>query len=408
VAFSLVLFVGLLVSAEVILQLLARSSRQVNAMLSQSSPPFTLSDRELVWRGNPDHPRLDRRGFRNAEVRDDVAIVTLGDSQTYGSNVARDQTWPHQLERLGEGATYNMAFPGWGPLQSYLVLDEALALKPEQVVAALYTGNDVVDAYTFVYHRKKLTRQFRSEEPSIRAALERAEDADPWDGTPLGDQGPEEESRPKADQRPDSLAEAVEMQSKLYGLGRAVWRAYDYYRRHPVRPEQGSANDPLKDDDYLSFRTSSFRTVLTPSYRLPAVVVSDPRVAEGTRITLEALEAMREQCVARGVGFSVLLIPTKELALSEVVREQLTTVPPLYARLADNEARLRELLTERLESQQIAVIDALPRLRELARGGVLPYSTSKDGHLNPAGQQAVAELVSGAVGPKSAPVSSAR
>src|SRR5688572_23080963 len=142
--FSLILLLGLVLSAEVILQLLARSSRQINALLSPSSPPFTLSDRELVWRGNPEHPRLDPLGFRNSQIRDDVSIVTLGDSQTYGSNVAWDQAWPHQLERLGKGATYNMGFPGWGPLHSYLVLDEALAMKPETVVAALYTGNDVV------------------------------------------------------------------------------------------------------------------------------------------------------------------------------------------------------------------------------------------------------------------------
>jgi hypothetical protein len=97
------------------------------------------------------------------------------------------------------------------------------------------------------------------------------------------------------------------------------------------------------------------------------------------------------------VGFTVVLIPTKELALSEVVRDGLTSVPPIYARLADNETRLRALLTERLQDRQITVVDSLPRLRELARQGVLPYSDSKDGHLNPAGQRAVAELVSDAV-----------
>jgi hypothetical protein len=392
------LLLGLVLSAEVILQLLARSSRQINALLSPSSPPFTRSDRELVWRGNPEHPRLDPLGFRNGQIRDDVSIVTLGDSQTYGSNVAWDQAWPHQLERLGKGATYNMGFPGWGPLHSYLVLDEALAMKPETVVAALYTGNDVVDAYTFVYHRKKLTRQFRSEDPAIMDAIERAEDADPWDGTPLGDQGPEEEeSRRKADRRPDSVGEAIEMQSKLFGLGRAVWRAYDYYRRHPFRPEQDSETDPLKDDDHLIFRTSAFKTVLTPSYRLPAVVPTDPRVTEGSRITLAALESMHAQCVTQGVGFAVVLIPTKELALSEVVRDSLASVPSAYARLADSETKLRALLVEQLQARQITVIDTLPRLRELAQDGVLPYSDTKDGHLNPTGQRAVAELVSAAV-----------
>jgi hypothetical protein len=249
-----------------------------------------------------------------------------------------------------------------------------------------------------VYHRKKLTRQFRSDEPSVRAAVERAEDANPWEGSPLGDQGPQEEDSEKADQVPDTVGEAIEMHSRLFGLGRAVWRAYVYQRRHPVRPEQDTDSDPLKDDPHITFRTAEFKTVLTPRYRLPAVLITDPRITEGTRITLEAFDLIRKKTSSSGVEFAVVLIPTKEIVLSEIVREQLPGAPPVFSRMVDYETRLRGQLIERLQSSQINVIDSLPRLRELARSGVLPYSDSGDGHLSPAGQRAVAELVSAAVG----------
>lgn len=149
-AFSLVLVLGLLLVGEGILQTLARSSRSIEAVLSVEPVRSTIQDRELGWRGNPAYPEHDQRGFRNASIPASPSLVALGDSQTYGSQVRPDQAWPRQLERLGAGDTYTMGFPGWGPAQELLELDEALALDPRSVVVALYTGNDLVDAYTFV------------------------------------------------------------------------------------------------------------------------------------------------------------------------------------------------------------------------------------------------------------------
>ena len=40
-----------------------------------------------------------------------------------------------------------MALPAYGPLQSFLQLDEALSLKPTLIVVAPYFGNDFFDTF---------------------------------------------------------------------------------------------------------------------------------------------------------------------------------------------------------------------------------------------------------------------
>jgi hypothetical protein len=304
---------GSLVAAEGILQVLAASSRSVAAALSVTPVRGFVADRALSWRGNPEYPEHDRLGFRNSSVPSEVQVVALGDSQTYGSNVHPSDTWPHALGDMGLGPSYNMAFPGWGPLQSFLVLDEALQLKPRLIVEALYLGNDLVDSFTFVYNRDRL-EQFKSPDEKTRQAVADANDAEPWDDLPIADQSPiDRQDEDARDEPPEPLEGVLRDHSKLYGLWHAAGRAYDYYRRHPERPEANDENDPLKDDDSVRFRGAYFSTVLTPSYRLPAVEMEDPRIAEGMRITVEALSQMRQRAHANGAEFAILLIPTKEL-----------------------------------------------------------------------------------------------
>ena len=395
--FPLLLIVGLTIVAEASLRVLVAAFPAVQIMLSVEPVTTAIPDRALSWRGNPRYPGHDALGYRNRAVPPQADIVALGDSQTYGATLRADQTWPEQLERLGVGRTYNMGVSGWGPLQSFLVLDEALDRQPRLVVQALYLGNDLVDSFTFVYHRKRLT-QFRSRDERLSQAIEAIEEARPWDNNPLADQRPQKFVPDPASRRPArSIGELIEQQSSLYGLWNAVWRAYNFWQRHPFRPEADDADDPLQDDDYLRFDNGSFRTVLTPSYRKPAVDLDDPRVAEGLRMTVEALDQMQARAEAASADFAVLLIPTKELALKQVVASRLGELPHDFSAQVSEEELTRQTLHRELAVRSIPTIDALPALQSLVESGALPYSETKDGHLNEAGQQAVATLVRGAV-----------
>jgi hypothetical protein len=287
--------------------------------------------------------------------------------------------------------SYNMGLAGWGAQQALLVLDEALALRPRTVVYGLFAGNDLVDSYTFVYHRKKLP-ELRSEDPRVLESLKQAERSEPWDGEGIWDQRPTNvvEKR-KKDDTPESAEELLAEYSRLYGLANSVRRTYAHYERHPIWVDPDEQLDTSRE--YLRYQGSSFKTVLDPTYRFIGVNASDPRVAEGLRVTHETLKLMYERCKAEDVTFMVAYIPTKELALSRNVYEELAEIPPAYSRQVESEQAVRERLVEFLSAEQIPFVDTVPALQELARNGTLPYSASKDGHLNVKGQRAVAELV---------------
>src|SRR2546421_1234104 len=77
----------------------------------------TVDDPQLGMRVVPYATGHDANGFRNASVPPKVDIVALGDSQTWGVNVHKDDAWPQQLEKLSGHSVYNMGVGGYGPIQ---------------------------------------------------------------------------------------------------------------------------------------------------------------------------------------------------------------------------------------------------------------------------------------------------
>jgi hypothetical protein len=393
--FVAVLVFGVLVTAEGVLRLVSASSRTANAVLAAEPIRAAVRDSELGWRGNPEFPEHDRLGFRNPVVPTDVDLVAMGDSQTYGSRVHPDEAWPRLYESMGGGLAYNMGLPGWGPPQALLALDEALALEPELVVEAVYFGNDLVDAFRFVYEGKQL-RDLRSPDPGLKRAINESDDAHPFDGDLLANQDDDGLAR-RHRGNPDSLGEYLSGNLKLFALGGAVRRAVEQ-QRHPVQASsQADSLDTQDKQGSFLLAAGDIRTVLTPGYREQAVDSQDPRIAEGLRITVDVLERMRNQSTVAGVGFAVLLIPTKELALQEVVHRAMPSAPPAYDRLVVEETALRSALLEQLRSRGIPAVDTLGPLSSMAQRGELPYSETEDGHLNRIGHRVVAETLRAAM-----------
>ena len=309
----------------------------------------TLPDARLGHRPNPAYPDHDRRGFRNPKALERADVVALGDSQTYGTGVRPEEAWPRQLAATIPLAVYSMAFGGWGPAHSLLLWDEAAALRPAVVVAALYAGNDLFDAFDLVYNRGQLGA-LMSPDPRIQAAVRAAEKAEP-------------------------IAQRV---GKMYdGMAAAA--------------KKGCAE--TRPDLCEAFNDGSLRTVFTSTYRLSALDLDDPRIVEGLGISLRALRAMQVRATAAQIRFVVLLIPTKELVFAETWR----TPSPAYRRLSQNEERFRREVKSFLEREGIAQVDALPALRAELAAGRQPYPVSQDGHPNAAGYAAIARAVAAAV-----------
>ena len=96
--------------------------------------------------------------------------VAIGDSQTYGDEVAREQAWPQRLAALSGRSVYNLALGGYGPVEYDRLLPEALELSPRVVLVGLYAGNDFADAYLDAYPRA-LATELRSHDEALLARL---------------------------------------------------------------------------------------------------------------------------------------------------------------------------------------------------------------------------------------------
>ncbi len=168
VLFPLITIAISLCVIEVILHVVSFGApKKYDAMLGISHVPVFVKDSRLVLRPNPEFPEHDERGFRNKSMTGPIAVVALGDSQTYGTGVKREEAWPQQLERLGNKKVYNMACGGWGPTQSLLIFDDALSLKPKLIIEAFYSGNDMFDSFSNVYYDGQLPELKTKDEKEI-------------------------------------------------------------------------------------------------------------------------------------------------------------------------------------------------------------------------------------------------
>ncbi len=147
------------------------------------------------------------------------------------------------------------------------------------------------------------------------------------------------------------------------------------------------------------FSNGQFRTIFTSEYRLSALDLDDPRIAEGLQISLRAIKAMHERATARDIRFLVVLVPIKET----VFRGRWQHPSLSYRRLTEEEGRFWTLTKDFLARHGIAYLDTLSALQELLAAGIQPYQVSQDGHPNRHGHRAIAKLVAAHLGSPKTP-----
>ncbi len=125
----------------------------VRMILEQKALREMVDDPLLDHRGMPNASGNDANGFRNDGVPNPMDIVAIGDSQTWGSNADRYQTWPAALAQISNRSVYNAAYGGYGAVQHRTLAQELVSSQPRLMVIGLYFGNDLFDAYNMVYNR---------------------------------------------------------------------------------------------------------------------------------------------------------------------------------------------------------------------------------------------------------------
>jgi hypothetical protein len=290
-----------------------------------------------------------------------------------------------------------MAFGGYGPTHSLVLWDEAVALSPTTVIEAFYVGNDLFDSFNHVYNNEQLS-ELKNSDPRLQASVREAERSAPIAqraslmfhmGTqPVADA--KEATTVTRDSFP--LRTLLSEHSRVYSL---FMKAYERARmtKQPNTPqekwEKAKAFANANPASCEVFSDEQFKTIFTSAYRLVALDLDDPRIAEGLQISLKAIQRMHELAALKGIRFFVALIPTKEA----VFRQLWQNPSASFRRSTENEERVWRLTKEFLERNGIEYLDALPALREQLMAGVQPYQVSHDGHPNEHGHAAIAKLV---------------
>lgn len=373
---------------EIALSFLSLMSPRIDRLLAPPSAgksiSRTVSDERLGHRPNPAFPEHDSNGFRNPKILSKAEVVALGDSQTYGTGVESKQAWPRQLESMIQQRVYSMAFGGYGPVESLILLDEAIALEPKIIIEAFYSGNDLFDTFDIVYNSGQHV-SLKSTDLQLLEGVRKAEETKPIVKSARQIFG----GRKLSTNRTKSFLRAfISQRSKIYGLIRRT--------RHEVKLILIAFQDPwerartIANPAYTqAFNNGQFRTIFTSEYRFLALNLEDPRITEGHRIALRAIQKMNDRASDKKIRFIVVLIPTKELVFQKLVEN-----PSLvYRNLTDNEVVTWKISKDFFEHNGIEYLDALPALQEQLSLGIQPYHASIDGHPNEHGHKAIANLI---------------
>jgi hypothetical protein len=342
--------------------------------------PVLLEDQVLRWRVEPRSAGHDDWGFRNREVPDKVDVVAIGDSQTYGAGSRARDTWPAWLGRLADRSIYNISLGGYGPIDYMaLVEQKALTLSPEHIFVGLYLGNDLVDAWRSIYTKEAWTRL---RDPDFAFTEPKSEDEQILPATL--------EHRGTIESIVQPLREWLHHSSVVYrtlavGFGD---RIRGFMLQHEISSNPN--HTVLWDAEGEVVTTFDFR------YRFQSVDFDDPRVGEGVRLSIEALQEMADMARAGQVGFTVVVIPTKDRVFApDLLAVEGLRDADVVRRLSENESLAEAQIVSSLRARGIDVVLTLPALRANRHDGIYPKSS--DGHPNREGYRVIAELAEGSL-----------
>ncbi|MDQ7037119.1 MAG: hypothetical protein Q9P01_20450 [Anaerolineae bacterium] len=153
--FSITMIIMAVVFMLLPLEMLAKLYLSLNPTVSNWWQDYMIDDDLIHHRMLPNAIDHDSNGWRNPTALDNANIVVIGDSQTWGSNVSRDEAWAMVLGDTLDDSVYSLAQPAYGVADYYTLFNhEALALNPQMIIIGLYFGNDLVDTTSRVYDRE--------------------------------------------------------------------------------------------------------------------------------------------------------------------------------------------------------------------------------------------------------------
>ena len=331
--------------------------------------PTLINDPDTGYRIEPGTAGTDDWGYRNQSVPEQVDVVALGDSMTWGHAASVSGTWPAAYARLTGQKVYNLGIGGYGPAE-YLHLFETrgLALNPKRIIVGLYLGNDLADSYRSV-------RNYARWQPMRTASM--------------GEFDPERKKLNHLTRAPDN---PILVLRKWVRQNSLLFRSFEAGKVGQWINGWGDQREGFSGDGCTALVGERFPTLIQGDSRFRQVDPSQISVQEGAELTREFLRQLADRSHEEGVEMTVLLIPGKE---SVVVRPWTNVAeecePAIRAHIAA-EVTNRDELTQFLQSLDLEVIDPLTKMQEAA-GEERRYRRSADSHPVDRGYELMAEAL---------------
>lgn len=353
VATLLLLFVGLEVTVRVL-------------DLRFFTVPEVIYDPVLGHALEPGRGTIDAWGFRNREVPERTDVVCLGDSQTYGTNIRRGDTWPAALGEVSGLATYNMGLNGYGPVQYRALTERALTLEPAAVVIGFYFGNDLLDAHLFA----GLDAWAELRDPTVGYRVP--------DSVDFGD--------------PRSLNWSMALVDGVMARSRVVATA-GHHAKLWLKSRRAASDLYWEEEHPESYGRGRIRTSFAADDLLQSVTTDNVWIDDGVRIAERCLAEVGAQCAAHEVTPVVLLIHTKEFYYHALLAERGEAEAAALAELARAETEVTERLRAAAERAGLLVVDPSPDVHRALAADLPLYPPDYDIHLNREGCRLFAEVL---------------
>lgn len=337
-------------------------------------------DEKLGHRIPEDAQGYDDWGFKNDEVPDKADIVTIGDSQTFGINATLENNWPGHLQSLSQKKVYNLSVGGYGPVQYYhLFKTKALQLDPDHIIIGYYVGNDPVDSYDMVY-RSNAWPNLRNPDFSEKLDTATTDTLDYYLGSNIFSKS--------SDQFLAGLRGWLAGNSILYRL--VFHSPIVSGLKRQIETALGMGPKTVKNVD-LNVPEKQIKEGFRPVHRSFKMDITNFKVQEGLRITLDLFKQMKQISDRRGIKFTVLLIPTKEIVYQDYLydNENLRFTKEIN-NLLDHEHVIREKSINYFKEHDLAFIDALPSMQQAA-DSLKIYPPTYNDHPNPRGYELMAK-----------------
>ena len=327
-----------------------------------------VDDPYLIYRLSSSLKDADENGFRNPVVPDKVDIATLGDSHTYGFNVGSEHSWPQQLAKMSGMTVYNFGMGGYGSLQYYYQIGEAIKLKPKYVILALYLPNDLNDVCKTII--KLPYWQTWAEEHG-------------FDTNSCYESG-----KPHLPYQPPkrNLIDLLRENTAIGSLVSYVWKLATERFNRGVDGEVLAVEDEnnptlIKTDEGEGLSGIEFMDL------------GRRKISLGYEITRYILKEAKSRCDANNIQFSVVFIPSKVRVYFNYLQARRSQLHDGYYKLVANEKNLLDRFSSMLDKLSVRHVDAGPYVLLKLNNTRGVYMHSSDDHPLTPGYSAYAEAV---------------